>query len=244
MPQGIYARQLTHRCAGTRRLRSLIRSFQKPARPNAPLGSEDAYPAVKFWPPSSQVTRHLGEVGAYAEAAKVAVPRVRADAGALDLLLLVFCLLFGGENVCGSRNSATIARFSHLFQQGDHVMRMLKTLAAISCGLVLGHSGALADASRFSGTYKPAGPEFSSWDCVSIGQDGGALLVTPDTFVGVETQCKLRRPVAVNGMNATLFDAECAGEGYEWVERIMFMLSDEGRLFYVRDGFAGEWVRC
>ena len=123
-------------------------------------------------------------------------------------------------------------------------MRMLMTQAAIFCWLVLNHSGALADASRFAGAYKPAGPQFSSWDCVSIGQDGGALLVTPDTFVGVETQCKLRRPVAVNGMNATLFDAECAGEGYEWVERIMFMLSDEGRLFYVRDGFAGEWVRC
>lgn len=30
-------------------------------------------------------------------------PRLRADAGALDLLLSVFCLLFGIENVCGSR---------------------------------------------------------------------------------------------------------------------------------------------
>ena len=57
-----------------------------------------------------------GYFHAYAEAAKVAVPGVRTDAGPLDLLLSVFCLLFGGENVCGSRNSATIARFSHLFQ--------------------------------------------------------------------------------------------------------------------------------
>ena len=66
-------------------------------------------------------------------------------------------------------------------------MRALIIQAAISCGLVLSHSGALAEASSFAGTYEPAVAHFSSWDRVGLRSDGGAFLVTPNTFVDLET---------------------------------------------------------
>ena len=72
-------------------------------------------------------------------------------------------------------------------------------------GLEKRHSCALPEASSFAGTYESAVAHFSIWDCVCVRSDGGASLVTPDTTVGKETPCKLRSPVVVSGMDATLF---------------------------------------
>lgn len=96
-------------------------------------------------------------------------------------------------------------------------------------------------AGPFDGIYRPDQAE--SWDCQSIGQDGGALSVQGDTFTGVENQCKLTNPVPVTGMDAILYDAECAGEGELYSYRIMLMRLPEG-LAVIQDGYVNQLVSC
>ncbi len=98
---------------------------------------------------------------------------------------------------------------------------------------------AAADPS-LDGVYRPAG---SSWDCTSIGSDGGALSIRDGVFYGVESACELTRPTPVNGMNAMLFDAECTGEGETYGFRVMFMPLGE-RLAMIQDGTISELERC
>lgn len=97
-----------------------------------------------------------------------------------------------------------------------------------------------AVAGPYDGTYRPDASWAESWDCKSIGSDGGALAVRDDTFFGVENTCDLTNPVKVRDMNATLYDAQCSGEGL--VSREL-MISDRGILL-IRDGFASELKRC
>ena len=80
--------------------------------------------------------------------------------------------------------------------------------------------------------------------CENIGQDGGAFEIRDNTFFGVESECRMTRPVNVVDMNATLFDMKCSGEGTEWQARAMFMKAAEGGLIMVWDGFAFQYARC
>jgi hypothetical protein len=97
---------------------------------------------------------------------------------------------------------------------------------------------ALADG--FDGTYRPAG---SSWDCQSIGSDGGAMAVRDGMFFGLENTCKLTNPTQVNGMNAVLFDAECNGEGEAYSYRMMLMTLPDG-IAVITDGSVNAYERC
>ena len=108
---------------------------------------------------------------------------------------------------------------------------------------LFGATSVLADTSVFDGLYKPRGSEFESWDCKTVGSDGGAMSIDNNILRGVESYCSLNNPVNVNGMNAVLFDADCAGEGYEWTDRVMFMSADFG-VYYITDKFVSEWQSC
>jgi len=90
------------------------------------------------------------------------------------------------------------------------------------------------------GVYRPAG---STWDCVSVGSDGGALAIRDGVFYGVESACTLTRPTPVNGMNALLFDADCSGEGESYSFRVMFLALQDG-LAMIQDGAVTELERC
>ncbi len=97
-----------------------------------------------------------------------------------------------------------------------------------------------AMASGLDGKYRFNG----QWDCKSIGMDGGAIAITGNIFTGVESSCKMKNPVKVRDMKATLYDLECSGEGEKWTTRAMFMRHDEG-LVIIRPGTAGTlWQRC
>ena len=98
---------------------------------------------------------------------------------------------------------------------------------------------ALADG--FDGIYRPEG--LGGWDCRSIGSDGGALAVRDGVFYGVESACQLTNPVAVNGMSAVLFDAECSGEGESYAKRMMLMRVPDG-LVVIEDGFVSLLRSC
>ncbi|MEM8577637.1 MAG: hypothetical protein AAGF60_07270 [Pseudomonadota bacterium] len=98
-----------------------------------------------------------------------------------------------------------------------------------------------APALAYDGLYYPDG--YDGWDCTSIGSDGGALAVQDGIIFGVGNMCALTNAVPVRGLDATLYDAQCMGEGSETSERMMLMSTAEG-LAIVRDGFVVLWHRC
>lgn len=100
-----------------------------------------------------------------------------------------------------------------------------------------------AQSNAYGGLYKPRGAEFAHWDCETIGQDGGAISINGGELWGVESFCSLNNPVGVNGMSATLYDAECSGEGYEWNQRVMLMVAEFG-VYFITDKSVAEWQNC
>ena len=94
--------------------------------------------------------------------------------------------------------------------------------------LLLAVLAASAGAGPLDGRYRPDHPSGDSWDCKTIGQDGGAILLTSNVFFAVGSRCTLREPVAVSGMEATLYDAICRTDGAPWHRRIMIMKTDAG----------------
>lgn len=103
--------------------------------------------------------------------------------------------------------------------------------------------GTPALAGPYDGLYRPDYPEYEGRDCVSVGSDGGALALRDDILYGVESQCQLTNPVAVNGMDAVLYDAQCAGEGMEYSYRLMILRLPEG-IALIQDGFVNPLKSC
>ena len=101
----------------------------------------------------------------------------------------------------------------------------------------------LAQSYPFDGLYKPRGADYENWDCQIVGQDRGAISIKGDELRGIESQCRLLKPTSVNGMDAVLYDMECAGEGEKWTERVMFMKAEFG-VYYIINNFVAEWQSC
>ena len=99
----------------------------------------------------------------------------------------------------------------------------------------------LALATPYGGTYR----QNANADCALVGVDGGALRIEDGIFYGVESECRMTRPVNVVNMNATLYTMECSGEGARWTERAMVMEAAEGDgIIMVWDGYAFRYERC
>jgi len=73
--------------------------------------------------------------------------------------------------------------------------------------------------------------------------DGGGMEVRGNLLIGVESECKLTKPVQVNGTSAMLYVMECSAEGYETTARVMLMPSEFG-IYVITDGFVAEWEHC
>ncbi len=103
-----------------------------------------------------------------------------------------------------------------------------------------------AFATPYEGVYRPASAAAQTWTCrsVDVGMDGGAVAIQGDRLRGVENNCLLTNPVDVRGMSATLYDAECSGEGETYTERLMLMKGYDGGVVVIRDGWASDWARC
>ncbi len=97
-----------------------------------------------------------------------------------------------------------------------------------------------AVAGEFDGLYKQ-GPDA---DCTLIGVDGGALKIEDNVFFGVESICRMERPVDVVGMDAYLFDMDCSAEGTNWSARALFMHAADDGLIMVWNGYAFKYDRC
>ena len=83
----------------------------------------------------------------------------------------------------------------------------------------------------------------SSCDPNMVGMDGGPSEIEDDVFWGTEMGCELKNPVGVRGMNATLYDGKCGGEGEEWERRYLIMESEVG-IYWIEDGHVMELIRC
>lgn len=101
----------------------------------------------------------------------------------------------------------------------------------------------MALAGPYDGLYRPNYDWAMSWDCQSIGMDGGALAIDGDTITGVDNACTLADPIEVRGMSAVLYDGTCSGEGESYSERVMIMAHDFG-VYLVTDGQVLDWIRC
>ncbi len=117
---------------------------------------------------------------------------------------------------------------------------MTKFLAACASAVFVATP---ALAGPYDGTYRPDADWAAGWDCQSVGMDGGALAVQGGTFYGVESACRLTNPVPVRDMAATLYDAQCSGEGETYGYRLMLMTTPGG-IAVIRDGVVLALKRC
>lgn len=111
-------------------------------------------------------------------------------------------------------------------------MRLALTLALLP---------GLAFAGPYDGVYK----QVANADCAVIGVDGGSLKIEDGIFYGVETECRMTRPVNVVDMDATLYTMQCSGEGESWSERALLMTQAGGDgLIMVWNGYAFVYDKC
>lgn len=119
----------------------------------------------------------------------------------------------------------------------------LKTALSVLVFTLLAGGIASAQVLDLDGIYRPRGVPEGSWDCKSVGIDSGATEIRGDLLLGLESECKLTKPVQVNGMSAVLYTMECLAEGYETTARVMLMPAEFG-VYVISDGFVAEWEYC
>ena len=97
-------------------------------------------------------------------------------------------------------------------------------------------------ATPYDGVYK----QNANAECALVGVDGGALEIKDNIFYGVETECRMTRPVNVVDMDATLYTMQCTGEGSSWTERAMLMkpAGDADGLIMIWNGYAFAYDAC
>lgn len=117
-------------------------------------------------------------------------------------------------------------------------------LARLTCLVAL--LPGLAFAGPFDGIYK----QTANAECALVGVDGGSIEIRDGIFYGVESECRMTRPVNVVNMDAILFTMQCSGEGTNWSERAMLMKpagTEEGKpdgLIMVWNGYAFVYEGC
>ena len=100
-----------------------------------------------------------------------------------------------------------------------------------------------AQETPYDGNYRPL-YDSGTWDCKSVGQDGGALRIGAGKFFGVESTCSLRNATNVRDMDATLYDMTCEGEGDVWTRRVMIMEREGGIAMIYDGGIFSPLDRC
>ena len=101
-----------------------------------------------------------------------------------------------------------------------------------------------AFAQNLDGRYRPVGIVGESWDCKSVGQDGGALAIANGAFLGVESRCSMQNPTALRRLDATLFDLVCHGPVEAWTRRVIIMRTPNGIAMIENGGEVSYLARC
>jgi hypothetical protein len=108
---------------------------------------------------------------------------------------------------------------------------------ALAVAIALGPAAA---ADEYDGRYLIT-PDAS---CSAPDSAPGLLRIEDGVLHGAESVCRMTQPVAVRGMDATLYDMVCTGEGLAWRERAMLMHGAEGELVLLWDGYAFAYPAC
>jgi hypothetical protein len=119
-------------------------------------------------------------------------------------------------------------------------MKVIFSSSALVASMLIAAS---VNATPFDGLYKSV---HGTWTCTAedIGLDGGSLGIQSNFLYGLESECELKNPTKVRGMDAVLYDTECTAEGESYPSvRVMIMRHDDG-LYMVRDGVVGDWRSC
>ena len=108
--------------------------------------------------------------------------------------------------------------------------------AALALALALGPAAAAAQ--TVTGVWTSLGIE-------SCNPASDAVIrITGEEVRYWESLCRIGNPVAVRGLDATLYDAECSGEGETWQTRLLLAaLPEDGALLMTRFG-AQVLIRC
>lgn len=90
----------------------------------------------------------------------------------------------------------------------------------------------------------PAGGVYDGFDCAAPISDQRVTL-KGDRIVYFKSSCRLTDPQTVEGWeNATLYWADCRGEGQEWRERTLLMTRMGGDLIVIGNGWAERYAPC
>ena len=90
----------------------------------------------------------------------------------------------------------------------------------------------------------PADGVYDGFDCAAPVSDQRVTL-QGDRIVYFESSCHLTDPRSVEGWeNATLYWADCRGEGQDWRERTLLMTRMGGDLIVIGDGWAERYAPC
>lgn len=84
----------------------------------------------------------------------------------------------------------------------------------------------------FDGIYRPEG--FDTWDCKSIGMDGGGIQISGTRYFGVESICEMTNPRRVEDLEAINYEFVCSGEGESYSFNATLQRHDDGVRFLTR----------
>lgn len=120
----------------------------------------------------------------------------------------------------------------------DDFMKNSRWIGGLALATLLAGGAAAAP---YDGTYRLS----RDADCTKIGEEGGALRIADGLFEGIDSECRMTRPVDVVDMDATLYTMECSAGDTRWSERALLMRAaeDEG-LIMLWDGYAFRYERC
>lgn len=102
-------------------------------------------------------------------------------------------------------------------------------------------------AQDYDGLYRPDATFAENWSCdaADLGQDGGAVAITGGKVIGVESECILSNPRAVEGdPDATRFDQTCNGEGESWTAEVVISKTRAGVSLEVDGAEPFQWLPC
>lgn len=84
----------------------------------------------------------------------------------------------------------------------------------------------------------------ATWDCETLGSDGGAVAIAGDVFIGVESRCQLGNGRAVGSYGAAIFDVQCEGEGTTWDDEYILRRDEWGGLAMITADSVGLMIAC
>jgi len=99
---------------------------------------------------------------------------------------------------------------------------------------------------KFDGLYYNENK--TNWSCNQLAEEdgpGASLIVEGLVLFNSGGSCQLTNPTSIRGMDATLFDGDCWGEGENYKYSIILMKDhrDDG-IFKISDGYSTKLKNC